>query len=63
MKPRGKRNNQFILLLDDETSDKLRQLANDNEHAPSKQAYIIIRNYLETYLLRDKNGNDIINIR
>jgi len=62
MKPRGKRNNQFILLLDDETSDKLRQLASDNDHAPSKQAYIIIRNALECYYLRDEKGNDIVNI-
>jgi len=57
-----KRDNQFILLLDDEQSAKLRQLAERNDHAPSKQAYIIIRNYLNNILLKDDNGNDIIKI-
>lgn len=47
MKTTNKRNNQFILLLDDETSEKLLKLAERNEHAPSKQAYIIVRNYLK----------------
>lgn len=41
-----RRNNQFILLLDDATANKLLKLANQNDHAPSKQAFIIIRNYL-----------------
>lgn len=47
MKTTAKRSNQFILLLDDETSEKLLKLAEKNEHAPSKQAYIIIRNFLK----------------
>lgn len=41
------RNNQFILLLDDELSEKLRALASKNDHAPSKQAYILIRDYFK----------------
>ena len=49
MKTKGKRNNQFILLLDDETCEKLKALASNNDHAPSKQAYILIRNALENY--------------
>lgn len=57
-----KRNNNFILALTDEESEKLRQLASENDHAPSKQAYIIIRNYLKKIYLKDEAGNDIINI-
>lgn len=47
MSETGKRNNAFILLLDDETAEKLKRLAERNDHAPSKQAFIIIRNYLK----------------
>ena len=47
MKTTNKRNNAFILLLDDETSEKLKELASENDHAPSKQAFIIIRNYFK----------------
>lgn len=57
-----KRNNNFILALTDEESEKLRQLASENDHAPSKQAYIIIRNYLKNIYLKDEAGNDIISI-
>lgn len=62
MKTTSKRNNQFILLLTDEEAEKLRQLASENDHATSKQAYIIIRNYLSKIYLKDENGNDILNI-
>ena len=62
MKTTSKRNNNFILALTDEQSEKLKQLARRNDHAPSKQAYIIIRNYLDNIYLQDEHGNDIIKI-
>lgn len=56
------RQNAFILNLTDEEAQKLTQLARRNDHPTSTQAYIIIRNYLSNVILRDDNGNDIINI-
>ena len=47
MKTTNKRNNYFILELDDETSEQLKKLAEANDHAPSRQAYILIRNILK----------------
>ena len=62
MKTANKRNKQYILLLDETTAQKLEQLAERNDHAPSKQAYLIIREELKKYLLKDENGRDIIEI-
>ena len=56
------RQNAFILNLTDEEAEKLNQLARRNDHPTSTQAYIIVRNYLASVILRDDNGNDIINI-
>lgn len=62
MKQAQKRNNQFILLLDDENAQKLKQLAEANDHAPSKQAYLLIKKALAGVYLKDDNGNDILKI-
>ena len=48
MKTTSKRDNYFILALDDETAEKLRALAEENDHAPSKQAFLIIKRALES---------------
>jgi len=58
---KNNRSNAFILNLTDEESTKLLQLASENDHAPSTQAYIIIRNYLRGVNLKDEHGNTIIN--
>lgn len=48
MKTTSKRNNYFILALDDETANALKELAEVNDHAPSKQAFLIIKRALES---------------
>ena len=62
MKTTSKRSNAFILNLSDEEAQKLKQIAEANDHPTSTQAYIIIRNYLKNIYLKDEAGNDIINI-
>lgn len=54
-----KRSHNYILALDDETAEKLENLASHNDHAPSKQAFLIIQKVLKNYILKDENGNDI----
>ncbi len=41
------RSEAFILLLTEAEAEQLRKLAESNDHAPSKQAYLIVRNYLK----------------
>jgi predicted DNA-binding protein len=62
MKTTSKRNNTFSLNLSEEEAQKLKQLAQANDHPTSTQAYIIIRNYLNNINLLDDNGNTIIKI-
>ena len=56
MKMTRKRNNNFILAITDEEAEKLKKLAEENDHAPSKQAYIIIRNVLREIQREENNG-------
>ena len=55
MKTTSKRNNNFSLNLTDEESDLLRELAEENDHPASTQAYIIIRNYLRA-VKKERSG-------
>ena len=49
MKSRAeRRQNAFIVNLTDDEAERLKQIAQANDHATSTQAYIIIRNYLNT---------------
>jgi len=54
-----KRNNNFILALTDEEAEQLRRIAEENDHAPSKQAYIFIRDILRQLKREAEKGVNI----
>ena len=56
------RNNAFIVNLTSDEAEKLKQLAEANEHAQSTQLYLIIKKYLSNIYLKDNDGNTIIKI-
>ena len=59
MKTANKRSNAFILNLTDEESELLKEIAEENDHPTSTQAYIIIRNYLKEVKRQNEAGVNI----